>query len=108
MLAGIRPLLADGGRLVVTVPNAFSIKGVLRVLRGVEMVHPDHVAYFSSVTIGTLLSKCGYVLISHVYYTWRPAARWKRVLDTLILGPMRRYAPSLSEGLIVVARATNE
>jgi hypothetical protein len=76
-------------------------------MRGVEMVHPDHVSYFSAVTIEKLMAKCGFVVTSCMYYTWRPAKPWKRAVDTLVLGAVRRYAPSLSEGLIVVARVNH-
>jgi 2-polyprenyl-3-methyl-5-hydroxy-6-metoxy-1,4-benzoquinol methylase len=107
-LRGVRSLLRPAGRLVISVPNASSLKGFARVVRGVEMVHPDHVAYFSPTTVERLLARHGYRVISCVYYTWSSQVRWKRVLDTMLLAPVRRFAPYISDGLIVTARMTDQ
>jgi len=103
-LTGVRDLLEPNGSLVVTVPNSFSLKGLMRVARGVELVHPDHVAYFSPVTMRRLLEKCGYGVVSQAYYVSKSASKAKRSLDTLVLSPVRLLAPHLSDGLIVEAR----
>jgi cyclopropane fatty-acyl-phospholipid synthase-like methyltransferase len=44
-------LLAPGGRLLVTVPSAQSIRLVANALSRLEVVHPDHKAYCSPSSI---------------------------------------------------------
>lgn len=103
-LTSVRGLLRMDGSLLITVPNAFSLKGFMRVIRGVELIHPDHVSYFSTVTVRRLLESCGYSMVSHAYYVSRSVSRLKQAADMLALGPIRRFAPYLSDGLIVEAK----
>jgi 2-polyprenyl-3-methyl-5-hydroxy-6-metoxy-1,4-benzoquinol methylase len=80
MLAVLRALMKRGStRLIVSVPNAYSLTALLSFARGVESVHPDHNFYFSRTTLRTLLAKSGltvteeYVYVFDVDYlpTWR-------------------------------------
>lgn len=103
-LTGVKDLLGHDGSVILTVPNAFSIKGFMRVIRGVEFVHPDHVSYFSPVTMRTLLGKCGYSAVSHVYYASRSVSSLKRALDSVLLGPLRFVSPYVADGLLVEAK----
>jgi len=103
-LAGVKNLLTPDGSLIITVPNAFSLKGFMRVARGVELTHPDHVCYFSVVTVGRLLAQCGYSAITYAYYVSRSASKLKRAIDFLFLAPARCCAPYLSDGIVVVAK----
>jgi len=100
-LTGVKDLLDKEGALIVTVPNAFSLKGFIRVIRGVELVHPDHVSYFSLVTMRRLLELCGYYMVSHACYVSKSASRLKRAVDTSVFTTIRCFAPYLSDGLIV-------
>ena len=59
-LRGCAELLAPGGRLCVTVPNACSPKVGLRALAGRESVHPDHRVYYSPRTLTRTLEGAGY------------------------------------------------
>jgi SAM-dependent methyltransferase len=58
-LGGCRQLLAPGGRLCVTVPNACSPKIGFRALAGTEVVHPDHWVYFGPKTLDRCLRSTG-------------------------------------------------
>lgn len=46
--------------LCITVPNAFSIQGIVAAMNRFEYVHPDHYFYFSPVTLRKLLIDCGF------------------------------------------------
>lgn len=59
-LRGCRELLAPGGRLCVTVPNACAPKIGLRSLAGREVVHPDHYTYYSPRTLARTLRGAGF------------------------------------------------
>ena len=57
-----------GVPLIVSVPNAFSQIAAAHVARGVENVNRDHVAWYSPMTLGTLLTRAGYVTGELFYY----------------------------------------
>jgi len=110
LLAGVRPLLAADGELVITVPNAYCafrfVSYALSRRRGnPEPVHPDHVAYYSESTLAHLLDEAGYELIELCFYDLgtehRPAApRSWRVVNDLAM----RVAPQLADGLVARCR----
>jgi len=59
-LGGLKRFCRPDTVVIITVPNAFAIKGFLAVLGGGEVVHPDHVCYYSATTLSVLLSRHGY------------------------------------------------
>jgi 2-polyprenyl-3-methyl-5-hydroxy-6-metoxy-1,4-benzoquinol methylase len=110
-LSEMHRFLQPDGRIIITVPNAFSIKVMLRVLSSVELVHPDHLYYFSQRTIGRLLQISGFEVSSFQYYVSQPTETFRRFGDRFALGAIRRFAPWLADGLIVEAvaqRASNQ
>ena len=54
--------------LCITVPNAFSIEGFRSAISGIELVHPDHLYYFSPYTIQKLLIQHGFKIIDLKLY----------------------------------------
>jgi 2-polyprenyl-3-methyl-5-hydroxy-6-metoxy-1,4-benzoquinol methylase len=63
-----RTVLKPGGKLLITVPSAFSLRRFIRIPFGSESVHPDHAFYFSHTTLHTLARRYGYVLTeAHSY-----------------------------------------
>jgi SAM-dependent methyltransferase len=60
-LRGARHVLSPSGKLVITVPNAFSFKKFVGVaLFRQERNHPDHVAYYSLMNLYQLLNRFGF------------------------------------------------
>jgi hypothetical protein len=71
MLRRLRELMSPGKtRLIVTVPNAFSLTGLFALATGIESVHPDHNFYFSRTTLCTLLARSGLSLIKEYVYVF--------------------------------------
>lgn len=71
-LERVRDVLAPEGVLVVTVPNAFSLKRfAVAFLGGKEHVHPDHVAYYSMSTLTELGRRHGWEVMEVHPFTWR-------------------------------------
>lgn len=58
--------------LIVSVPNAFRLATLRRLLGGVEYVHPDHNYWFSYHTITNLLRKCGFEVDEVWPYSFEP------------------------------------
>ena len=110
LLEGVRPLLAAGGELIVTVPNAycafrFASYAVSRRRGNPEPVHPDHVAYYSEATLGRLLDDTGYEVLELAFYDLgrehrATAPRSWRVVNDLAM----RVAPQLADGIVVRCR----
>jgi 2-polyprenyl-3-methyl-5-hydroxy-6-metoxy-1,4-benzoquinol methylase len=44
--------------IIITVPNAFSQAGQQWILKGIEQVNRDHTAWYSYMTLKTLVEKC--------------------------------------------------
>lgn len=101
-LRGMKELLTPNGEVLITVPNAFSIKGGLRALVGLEAVHEDHCYYFSPATIARLLELTGLRVIDLHYYSAGRGAVFGAMFS-----PIRKIWPWLSDGLIVRAGAKN-
>lgn len=69
-LNGVIPLVGAGGRLLITTPQAYSIKRLGAVALGYEHVHPDHVAYFSVSTISQMARRAGLKIEELVGFQW--------------------------------------
>ncbi|MFQ5802355.1 MAG: class I SAM-dependent methyltransferase [Candidatus Methylomirabilales bacterium] len=92
-------------RLIVTVPNAFSMRGLFSVLLFErEAVRSDHNFYFSYVTMSNLLCARGFRI--HEIFTYsnlRPAMSGiKRLAKRALNGWLLRFRPFVAEGLIFV------
>lgn len=100
-------LLAPGGRLLVTVPSAQSIRLAANALRGVEMVHPDHKAYFSPHTLTRLLESHGLTVVDLKPYWAKPrrSPTLRAAYDHALYGA-KLISPWLGEGLVATAIAS--
>lgn len=95
-----RRMMSPNCNLVITVPNAFSIRNLLHVLRGYEKVAPDHVSYYSYSNIRELVERNGLGLDRVNWYRYSPVRKAiDRVVD-VALAPAIWMWPQLSEGLI--------
>ena len=105
-LRGCAFLLAPGGRLCVTVPNACSPKIGLRALAGRESVHPDHRTYYGPRTLDRTLRGAGYApqLMASCFAPVAGRA------GGLVINPLLRAAHAafqgpVGDGLIALASA---
>ena len=88
----------------MTTPSAYAARRYWRFLIGHEQVHPDHVDYYSPLTLRAILTRHGYTVQEEypypigAEYTDVPAYyRWFERAGTLI-------QPWSADGLIAVAR----
>jgi SAM-dependent methyltransferase len=108
-LEAVKELVAPGGRLVLTTPNAHALTNVLGGLAGRELVNPDHVAWLSWRTIETLLGRHGWNVESLAYYRFPPVESGTQAARLLFNGyqllarPLFRWRPNLADGILVVA-----
>jgi len=105
-LRGCGRLLAPGGRLCVTVPNACSPKIGLRSLAGRESVHPDHRVYYGPRTLQRTLEGAGYdVELIATCFAPIVGTAGRLVFNPLLRASHRVFQGPVGEGLIAVARA---
>jgi 2-polyprenyl-3-methyl-5-hydroxy-6-metoxy-1,4-benzoquinol methylase len=105
-LRGCAGLLADRGRLCVTVPNACCPKLGLRALAGRESVHPDHRVYYGPRTLTRTLAGAG--LEAEFAATCFPPGAG--LAGRLLVNPLLRGVHHLAhgpvgDGLIAIASA---
>ena len=102
-LTNISRLLGPESKLVITVPNSFSIKSFLRVCVGHEKVAHDHVSYFSYVNLKELVGRAVLQVDQVAWYTssFVSTHPLERLFDRLIW-PALAIRPQLSDGIVVV------
>jgi SAM-dependent methyltransferase len=117
-LRELQTLMTPRMRLVLTTPNALSIKTVFFALARIEAVHSDHNFYFSPTTLATLLRKHDFDVSAIELYAsvWgrnrrkRASARQVAVRSLFTaMDAMLRYSvvplfPYYSEGMLIQAR----
>ncbi|CAN5453276.1 hypothetical protein BH20CHL6_BH20CHL6_18350 [soil metagenome] len=101
-LEGMRRKLTAGGRLVITVPNAYCLRRMIRIPFGWEMVHEDHVAYYSHRTLTRLLTSHGYGIEFAAAYRVPPDQSTKT--NYLLDRAVSWISPNLCDGLAYIAR----
>jgi 2-polyprenyl-3-methyl-5-hydroxy-6-metoxy-1,4-benzoquinol methylase len=115
-LDGVHALVAPGGVLVVTTPNASGLVNTVALFANYEVNHPDHVALFTCTTLDTMLTRHGWEPFEHAVYVQQVKTdstdMRSKVLTTgarAVLGMERLLArmgrPDAADGLIVAARA---
>lgn len=105
--SGVKSLMTNDGILILTVPNAHAVKGFLRVLLfKKELVHPDHVCYFSQATIGHLCEKYGLKITETFYYLTDSRNICKRLTFLFPRLFIKYISPCVGDGLILVAKRT--
>jgi 2-polyprenyl-3-methyl-5-hydroxy-6-metoxy-1,4-benzoquinol methylase len=115
-LDGLHALVAPGGLLVVTTPNAAGLVNAAALLGNYEVNHPDHVALYTCTTLDTMLRRHRWEPVEHAVYLQQVKSSGtdtrSRILTTgarAVLGLERVLArlgrPYAADGLIVTARA---
>jgi hypothetical protein len=90
--------------LIVTTPNALQVMNVLVPLTGRELVHPDHVAWYSPTTLAALLERSGWRLDRMLYYQNPATKRTGGGAQKIAANVARRLAPRhAADGLIADA-----
>jgi SAM-dependent methyltransferase len=106
LLRAMRLVCKPDGLLIVTTPNALRVMNTVVPFTGRELVHPDHVAWYSPTTLKRLLSMNGWALEQmHYYQDPSDELSGGRRAQKLVANTVRRFASRhASDGLIAVAR----
>ena len=99
--------MEPSSELYITVPNAFSAKGIIHMMSGREKVAPDHVAYYSQQNLFELARRNGLTVKNIRYYRNREED-WKGRALHALLWPVYRLWPQLGDGLIARCAISSE
>lgn len=117
-LDAMAQLVAPGGTLIVTTPNAYGLVNVIAsTTRRVEVNHPDHVVMFTWRTLTQLMARHGWEPTGSVTYV--PVVRDRgdrsRLESTAVKGVLglerllgKLGRPYSADGLVVTARRAAE
>lgn len=103
MLLQAKRFMNRDSALLITMPNALSIKFFLHATCGREISGPDHTAIFSPNILERLLQRAGFALVG----TWGVIdshSKWRNRLSRPVFEIAFRLAPWFSDGLVVLAR----
>ena len=96
-LDSIHYVISSSTKLVITVPNTYSIKGFLRSLNKHELIHPDHTLHHSPHTLKALLERHRFSVINYFSYVNGGKGAMALITNTLI-----RSNPQIAEGIGVI------
>ena len=114
-LDGMHHLVAPGGVLVVTTPNASGLVNSLALLGNFEVNHPDHVVMFTCRTLDSMLERHGWEPFEHRVFLQEVKSAGATTRDKLLSGGARAVLavekvlakvgrPYAADGMITVAR----
>jgi SAM-dependent methyltransferase len=115
-LEAVKPLIAPGGVLLITTPNAARLTNILGSIANREFVNDDHVCWFSWHTLSVLLGRHGWQIEDLAYYVapprqvdkrWPFRARTQGHAVNLVRHTTALIAharPAIADGLVVTAR----
>lgn len=102
-LDGIRSIIKPNCKLIITVPNAYSFKGFVRVLmRKHELIHPDHALHHSPHTLKALLERHGFTVETYFSFVNGGTGPLASIANFFL-----RFHPQLAEGIGVICSPSN-
>jgi len=114
-LAMTSDLMRENTIMILTVPNAYRLRSLMRMLKRQEYIHPDHNYWFSYKTITTLVKKLGYKIDSIYVYTAKRSnvsacltrenlpLRWIKCIAVLLLSSLLlRINSFFGDGIILL------
>ena len=97
---GIKHLTSKNGIFIFTTVNAYCLRRFIRILFGIESVHPDHKFYFSHSTLTSLLERHRFKIKKRFNYRLpKGSSRIPYIFELLI----SVISNNLVEGILYVA-----
>ena len=93
-----KSMCREDGQILLTTINGLAAKVFLRNLMRREAVHPDHVAWYSLGTLGSLASRLSLQIEQVAYFRYGERTHLGKIIFDLIYN----LAPQTSDGIFVV------
>lgn len=100
----VSTIMENDSIIIISVPNAHSLKGFIRVLFGRELLHPDHLTYFSPGTVEHLCKKYNYELLTYFYYLSESTNIIKSILFFPLKYFIQFFASTVADGIIFIIK----
>ncbi len=107
-LGNLKGLLKPEGELIVSACNAYSLERMLKMFFQYESIYPDHLCYYSYMTMKNLLQRHGFS-IERCYFTYFPRKKRAGFVAGIIFNVINRFCriwPQFGESVLVIARPT--
>jgi 2-polyprenyl-3-methyl-5-hydroxy-6-metoxy-1,4-benzoquinol methylase len=102
-LSGIKKKYAPHvQKMMITVPNAFTLSNFLLALKGKECINSDHRSWFSPFTLSKILCLSGFNIVEFDFVTSFPEDYKKDFFKRILL---KKY-PALNSNIIMIASFT--
>jgi len=97
-LSNIAAIMSADSKLIITVPNSLALKASLRALVGIELVHQDHMCYYSFSTLSKILNTYSLYPENLFSYVGGGSSIFAKALN-----PIFHLVPWLADGIGIVA-----
>ena len=104
-LAGLHTLVAPGGELIVSTPNAYGLFNVFASLARREINHPDHVLMFTWRTLTNLAARHGWEPVATAVYVPTVKDLTGADLSATVLGLCAGVAVGIERGMTRLGRS---
>lgn len=98
-LDAIKANIKSTTKLIITVPNAYSLKGFIRAVGKHELIHPEHTLHHSPHTLKSLLERHGFIIESNFSYVNGGQGLAASTANFLL-----KLFPQLAEGIGAICR----
>jgi hypothetical protein len=98
LLEHCKSLCQPNGQIILTTINGLAAKAFLRNLMRREAVHPDHVAWYSLATLGSLASRLSLRVEQVAFFGYRE----KTFASKLLFNSIFKFFPQVSDGIAIV------
>jgi hypothetical protein len=115
----LREVMSEDTKLIITIPNAFSLWNMIFTLTGQESHDSDHSGLYSPRITTSLLNKCGFQVEEYLFYhntryfsgfrnfyNQAFGLNPRKLLLFIIFNIALRFNSRLADGLIVCAKRT--
>lgn len=105
LLEGLRRVAQlTGARIIVTTPNSLAVRNMVNTTLGIELMHPDHVAVYSPMTLETVMTRSGLAVDDWLFYTIRTGVDPGHRAYDFVSRVAAHARPAWADGHIVVCR----
>lgn len=108
-MLGIKKFMRNDSLLILSTPNVHNVHNFFTAIGRYEMVNPDHVNYYSYMTLKRLLEKLDFSVIEWNIYIYgvahRPFLKYGvRWLGSILKSVLIEMNPWFGDGIVVVAK----
>lgn len=88
--------LKFGGHLIITTPNCYSFRNILRsVIFGETSTNPEHTLWHSEVTLRQVVERNGFKIKERYYFFDTYSSKWRYLVERMFAMIHKSFSPNL-------------